>query len=81
MVAVSSSSFGRRRPSPVEGLGLVVALVVALITLVWAFVDADGLRPAVRTESACEQLWSEGRYTAELAGADRDAFVQACLAR
>lgn len=60
---------------------MVVALVVVLITLVWAFVDADGLRPAVRTESACERLWSEGRYTAELVGADHDAFIEACLAR
>lgn len=80
MVAVTSPTFGRRRRSPVAGLGVAVALVVALITLVWAFVDADGLRPVVRTESACEQLWSEGRYTAELADADHDAFVEACQA-
>lgn len=84
MVALTPSGIGRRRrPAPplAGGVALALAIVILAIALAWSFAAAGGLRPAARTESTCEQLWTDGRYTADLAGADHDAFIAACLAR
>lgn len=84
MVAVTPSGIGRRRrPAPPLGAGVALTLVIValVVALAWSFAAAGGLRPAAHTESTCEQLWNEGRYTSELAGADHDAFIAACLAR
>ena len=84
MVAVTPAGIGRRRrPARRSGTALVIALAMAafVLALAWSFAAAGGLRTAPPTRWRCEQLWNDGRYTVDLASADRDAFITACLAR
>ena len=84
MVAVTSPGIGRHRSAtPPSGIAIVAALAIGalVLALAWSFAAAGGLRPAAQTTSTCEQLWSDGRYTADLADADHDAFIAACLTR
>jgi hypothetical protein len=84
MVALTPSGIGRHWGATSRSTAAIVATLatgVLVLALAWSFAAAGGLRPAAHTESTCEQLWSEGRYTADLADADHDAFVAACLGR
>lgn len=79
MVATSpSAGWHERRRSP-GSLALAVAFLVLAFALAWLFVSAGGLDREANTASSCEQLWQEGRNTADLADADRDAFLAACV--
>lgn len=78
MVATSPSGWQERGRRP-GSLALTVAFLALAVALAWLFVSAGGLDRAPNTASACEQLWQEGRNTADLAGADHDAFFAACV--